>query len=92
MSEKKHTCSTCMYFHKEHGECRRGCATVHLSSGDEIVTSWPEVASTDWCGEHPDNHLDRMVFHAKEAQRRLAPFVASPVPGVAGPGGGVIIR
>lgn len=47
------TCRTCEY--REYEKCRRHPpAYVGETNDYNSYSEWPEVASDDWCGEHPD--------------------------------------
>jgi len=47
-------CRSCKYYH-EAGECRRYAPRPHSVDVEGVVicdTWWPDVSSSDWCGEY----------------------------------------
>ena len=53
-----HTCETCVYFKRylgdfaEKGECRKNPPVTHqFGDGDDVMTVFPEISETDYCGE-----------------------------------------
>lgn len=47
------TCATCRWL-QEIGECRRmpPVTVMQTDLNGRLMTLWPRVKSTDWCGEH----------------------------------------
>ncbi len=56
----KPQCSTCYYFDSSMIQCRHyppeTFAAPH-GNGDWVMTYWPHVNHTDWCGKHSDLHV-----------------------------------
>lgn len=49
-------CSNCKYFKKN--KCRKKPPKIVGSGQYGTITAFPEVKSTDWCGEHESKDKD----------------------------------
>lgn len=54
------SCSKCAYFESSYGDlgyCRRRPPVIAVRArltdqGGDVVSTWPEVGKSDWCGEY----------------------------------------